>query len=758
MHILTACLVVVCMENNPLDEVVARIRLGDPAGETVNLTGRTLCQNVLVTGMVGSGKTTSVVYPILKDVIAHHADDPVRKIGLFVFDSKTDGTTERVMQWADACGRSADVMVIGEGSRWGYYPFHGIRLLSEIEIVAAKIHSGFMDMGGDNLYWERTTRSGIEAVLALEMIENGILNFHSTLAVLSEILLGCPSQKESNVSNQIDAFSRNLDKISKKVDAHSFRMLSSYQKTLHVWRNLDPKTKGILQTCVGNALGPLLTPRVSAYYPMAGRTPVDISRIVTEGKIVILCTNASANTDIAATLGRLIKADLYRAIQLRSFTHADPDRLVGLFLDEYPLVASANQPFFGDVQNLQTMREKRAFVVAGTQGYVSMHNTIGVQAWQGLRINFASNFYLRSNEPEVDEHARTILGLRDSEESVQVKVDDLPEGNICTSSQSNKKISVKGESWIVKQGALSRLDTHEAFFSIADGQRSESPVFIIPVFETPKKRKIEAFNNPLDIAAALFRNAGRPTFGFESSDNDVEAIFGQAESPKPALLPLFVGNRQSGINIITLDQEFSGILDSQNELSQKPTDKRLLKRIRNYSFTDIIQQLDDLTGCGPLLHHVVKKASAAVLDYSRTFIELSKGNSVNRTKLAESARVLYKELGVSELSEQVDCGESSLANQDNKLICATTTSLNLDHIPEHAFSQGAVAFFSMLKEPIFQSVLPPLIIAAWHDGIPLAVFEPSLVAKENSLLIAAAHVSFASCLSPNRYFLSPSNE
>ena len=111
-----------------------------------------------------------------------------------------------------------------------------------------------------------------------------------------------------------------------------------------------------------------------------------------------------------------------------------------------------------------------------------MHNAIGVKPWEGLRINFASNIFLCSNEPEVDEHARTILGLRSTEESVRVKVDDLSRAGDCMTSESDKKISVQGDSWIVKAGALARLDTFEAFYSIADGQACESPVFLIPVF------------------------------------------------------------------------------------------------------------------------------------------------------------------------------------------------------------------------------------------------------------------------------------
>ena len=738
------------MANNPLDEVVARIRLGDPAGETIELTGRTLCQNVLVTGMVGSGKTTSVIYPILKDAIAHHADDPVRKTGLFVFDSKTDGTTGRVLKWAEECGRADDVMILRDGSEWGYFPFNGVSKLSELEIVASKIASGFEHLGSDNEYWERTTRSGIEAVLAFELIEKGVLDFHTTLGLMHEFLLG-PSGGAPEVCERIAAFTKNIELIRRSVDDQSFRILDTYKKTLHIWQKLDPKTRGILQTCIGNSLGPLLSPRISPFYPVAGRKPVDISRIVSEGKIVVLCTNAAANCDIAATLGRLIKADLYRAIQQRSFVQEAPDRLVGLFLDEYPLVATANQPFFGDVQNLQTMREKRAFVVAGTQGYVSMHNSIGIRAWEGLRINLATNFFLRSNEPEVDEHARTLLGLRESEESVRIKVDDLSEGGVGTVSQSSKKVSVEGASWIVTRGALARLDTHEAFYTTADGQRSESPVFIIPVFESPKSLAEPAGPNLLDLAATTYRNAARAEVAKpEPVGNNSPDIFDPDDFPK---LPLYIGGRQTRINLVRLHQNFLSALDLENEPVMRRSNQRRPRCLQKISFADLLSKLGEMVGSGQVQVPAIKKASVAVMHYTATFIELSNGKkNIDLTKLAEAATILYRELGVPELDKTVTDKAVTVAKLESKTFCSSSATVSLDLIPDFAFSPATVFFFTALRNSDYQAVMPRIVLAAWHNEVPVAVFDPSAITWNNSALVAAAHVSFASCLVPNRYF------
>ena len=68
-------------------------------------------------------------------------------------------------------------------------------------------------------------------------------------------------------------------------------------------------------------------------------------------------------------------------------------------MDEYPLVASCGR--FGDGVNLQTIRSKGGFVVAATQGLVSLDMAIGRATREQLMLNFNNRFIFRSEEREV---------------------------------------------------------------------------------------------------------------------------------------------------------------------------------------------------------------------------------------------------------------------------------------------------------------------------------------------------------------------
>ena len=453
---------------DPLDDVIATLTLGDPIGVDVPLTARMLCQNVLITGGVGSGKTTSGINPILRDAIRYRADEPERKTGLFVFDSKTDGTTERVRQWARECGREGDLRILSEGSAFGYDPIRNVTSASEVGRVAGKIQAGFMDCGEDNHYWSQTMRSGIEAALAVELILSGRLTLESAPRWLSEALVA-PRTSSRTADTRVSEYLSRLESESANLDPHTGMIFEQYGRTLEVWRNLDPKTRGILISCVGNVLAPLLSSEIRSYYPLDGRSAVRVADIVDSGLIIVLRVNSAANPDLAATLGRFIKADLYMAIQNRRITYDSSARLVGLILDEYPLVATSDEPHFGDVQNLQTMREKRALVVAAAQGYVSLQNKIGCRAWEALRINLTNQLFFRSIEPEIEHHARLVLGQVDVEPERSPKL-------AASDWRPHRKAKARSRRWILDHGDLSRLATHEAYYALADGEVSESRV------------------------------------------------------------------------------------------------------------------------------------------------------------------------------------------------------------------------------------------------------------------------------------------
>ncbi len=739
-----------------LDQTLCKLQLIDPS-TTLEFTGRMLCQNVLVSGGVGSGKTSSIINPLLRDTIAYRAKDPVAKCGLFVFDSKTDGTTERVLKWANDYGRAEDVIILGPGSSHGYDPFGGVTEFEESELVAAKIQSGFVD-DKENQYFFRTAHAGIDAVLTMQLLDTGSLELQSTLQFLFQVLVATRSSAPTDTSwDRLEKIQVALRQNRNAIDDHARRSFEMHLQNLMNWKSLDGKTRGILNSVVGNMLAPLTSHRIQPYFPSHGRTRVRIEEIVDSGKILILKINAAANADIASTLGRMIKADLYRSIQQRRFGPKANDRLVGLFLDEYPLVASGNEPFYGDVQNLQTMREKRGFVVAATQGYVSLVNAIGRSAWEGLRINLTNVIYLRSIEPEIERHASTVLGLREACGSVRVRVDakDSTPGGMDVASSHERKFSVDSELPIVAPGMLARLDAHEGFYRLANGQQSEFPVFFAPCFEHVPFEAPAISVSMVQEAGRIIREVLHPEWGrnseaqpapsftplLESHDNPIPLPF--MEWPlaslsipygvlrsfifphTPALIALFEQTRRCQGNHAAKDMP-------------PPLYRSFYEFLEDAATQGETFSVADIQGLVPLFRRV-RNSTKTFLSSLRKF---RAGPWSSTEAIGVAAKRFYHQLGVQKspaIFPEIPFTDSRFLDD---LFPPHGRSM-----PEHCYGQRGEFFARFWHARQAALGLPDLTDAIWENEFVIPIFMERK-SPVDPLLMATVILSFLWCFSP----------
>jgi hypothetical protein len=75
---------------------------------------KSLYQNIFVCGTIGSGKTSSCMYPFTKQLISHMSYNSNEKIGMLVLDVKGNFYKE-VVNFANFSGRLDDVHIIELG-------------------------------------------------------------------------------------------------------------------------------------------------------------------------------------------------------------------------------------------------------------------------------------------------------------------------------------------------------------------------------------------------------------------------------------------------------------------------------------------------------------------------------------------------------------------------------------------------------------------------------------------------------------------
>lgn len=100
-------------KSNGLSLVVSNNNLGNP----IILPEASLYQNILITGTIGSGKTSSAMYPFTRQLIKYKYQEDNSKLGMLILDVKGNYYSQ-VKKYASYYRRTQDIVLIE--LRWEY--------------------------------------------------------------------------------------------------------------------------------------------------------------------------------------------------------------------------------------------------------------------------------------------------------------------------------------------------------------------------------------------------------------------------------------------------------------------------------------------------------------------------------------------------------------------------------------------------------------------------------------------------------------
>ena len=83
----------------------------DNNGIPIFLPEASLYQNILITGTIGSGKTSSAMYPFTRQLIKYNYEDSQNKLGMLILDVKGNYYSQ-VKKYASYYRREKDLVVI----------------------------------------------------------------------------------------------------------------------------------------------------------------------------------------------------------------------------------------------------------------------------------------------------------------------------------------------------------------------------------------------------------------------------------------------------------------------------------------------------------------------------------------------------------------------------------------------------------------------------------------------------------------------
>lgn len=354
------------------------------ANQPVVLSLADACQNIIIFGGIGSGKTTRLINPLLLQVLSQES-------GVLAFDIKSDFVKEMTYLCGQA-GRNYEV--IGAGGL-NFNLFEGLTP----EVAASFLKSAFMKSGGKGeAIW---IESAVELCRnALNLLQYNLDNY--SLAGLYNYIFDAEFTTTINEAMLERLASGEMPDIESRTVRTSF---TYFEK---VFATLDEKVQsGVRFTCA-QVLSPFTTPALHDAFCTRGDNQARMENLL-DGKVYLVeipVTQFGKEGSAYAYL--FLKLRFMMVMKARRMTPEwNQDRPVVFMCDEYQsIVDSVSDTDFWDKS-----RSSKTIGIVSMQGVASMLDAVGNdKATNNILQNFRQTLVFGNEDKETIDRMNFLLG------------------------------------------------------------------------------------------------------------------------------------------------------------------------------------------------------------------------------------------------------------------------------------------------------------------------------------------------------------
>ena len=335
---------------------------------TIYLSSKSLYQNVLVTGTIGTGKTSSAMYPFTKQLIEYKANSSSEKIGMLVLDVKGNYYI-KVSEFAENAGRKDDLIVIKLGGKYKYNPLHKPNLKPSVLANRLKTILLLFSPNNSESYWlDKVEQILTECIKLCRLYNNGYVTFEEIHKLIST---------ENYYAEKIEIL-RNKFARNELTTEDVYNLMSSLNFFQKEFLSLDQRTLSILRSEITRITNVF----VSDYEVYKTFNPpkeelnfFGFEDLINTGKIVVLNMNISEYKILSKIIATYLKLDFQTEVMARLANNFEKsDRTVAFISDEYHEYCTLS-----DSEFYAQSREAKCINIVATQSYTSLLNALNNQ-------------------------------------------------------------------------------------------------------------------------------------------------------------------------------------------------------------------------------------------------------------------------------------------------------------------------------------------------------------------------------------------
>lgn len=385
-------------EQNSKDEL--KIFVGkNQENNLIYLPEKSLYQNILITGTIGSGKTSSCMYPITKQLISYQNQNPEEKIGMLILDVKGN-YYKKVQEYCERFQRKKDLIVIELGGKIKYNPLDKPNLKPIVLANRLKTILTLFSPNNQESYWlDKAEQIICESIKLCRLYNEQYVTFqeiHKLITIPNYYLDKLDIIKEQFISG----------KLNKK---QCYDALSSIEFFEKEFNTLDSRTLSILKSEITRITNNFLSDYdvINTFSPVKEELNFKgFEEIIKEGKILVLNMNIAEYKNLSKIIATYLKLDFQTEIMQR-LAHQQTDlRKIAFISDEFHEYITAS-----DAEFFAQSREAKCINIVATQSYTSFLNAIhNEHTVKAIIQNLINKFWFRTDDIVTIEDAQKQIG------------------------------------------------------------------------------------------------------------------------------------------------------------------------------------------------------------------------------------------------------------------------------------------------------------------------------------------------------------
>lgn len=443
--------------------------------EKVYLPKSGLFQNFLITGTIGSGKTSSAMYPFTKQLIKYNYLNPNKKIGMLILDVKGNYYSQ-VKKYVQNYNLQDDLIVIELNTNITYNPLHKPNLKP---IVLANRLKTILELFSENnseSYWlDKAEQILAEAIKLCRLYNHGYVTFAEIHNLVTK-----PDYYKEKIQNLRELFI--LNKFDREQIYELNMALNFFERE---FENLDSRTLGILKSEITRITNTFISDYnvVKTFSPNRKElTFLGFEDVIKNGKIVILNMNIAEYKNLSKIIAAYLKLDFQTEI-MRSLSNQN-ERITAFICDEYAeYVTKTDSDFFA------LSREAKCINIVSTQSYSSLKNTLKDEtSVKVICQNLINKIWFRTDDIFTIEEAQKQLGKEDkekvskniSESAKQTKYNYLTKSLVNKDSSISESVNIYTQNDYVYDTNFftQELETFNALCFLSNGNKILKPTKI----------------------------------------------------------------------------------------------------------------------------------------------------------------------------------------------------------------------------------------------------------------------------------------